>query len=178
MKKARSVARLALVLTLPVWISAWSAQPGPASAQEATFGTRSLTPETALKAASAALETCRKQGFQVSVAVVDRSGVVQVLLRDRFGGAQTPDTAINKAWTAASFKMPTSALAEETQPGKAQSGIRQLPRIVAVGGGLPIEAAGSLVGAIGVSGAPGAAADEACAKAGVKAISDLLELQG
>ena len=69
-------------------------------AQDAVFSTKSLTPEAALTAARAALESCRKQGFQVAVAVVDRTGLTQVLLRDRFAGAHTLDVATNKAWTA------------------------------------------------------------------------------
>ncbi len=147
-----------------------SAQPS-----DATFATKSLTPETALAATRAALETCRKSGYQVAVAVVDRSGVTQALLRDRFAGAHTPRTAVDKAWTAASFKTTTLALAVETQAGKPQSGIRSLPRVIAAGGGVPIEAAGTLLGAIGVSGAPGGEADEACARAGIKAIADQIE---
>ena len=146
------------------------------SAQEATFSTKSLTPETALKAARAALESCRKSGFQVAVAVVDRGGNAQVLLRGRFAGAHTVDTAINKAWTSVTFKTPTLAFAKETEAGKDASGIRQLPRVVAVGGGLMIEAAGSLVGGIGVSGAPGGAADDVCSQAGIKAIQADIEL--
>jgi uncharacterized protein GlcG (DUF336 family) len=145
-------------------------------AQEAYFQTKSLTPETALQAAKAALESCRKQGYQVAVAVVDRSGLVQVLLRDRFAGPHTPDIAIDKAWTAASFKTSTLEFGKDTQAGKPMSGIRNHPRVIAAGGGLPIEAGGSLVGAIGVSGGPGGEADETCAKAGIKAIADSLEL--
>lgn len=141
----------------------------------ATFTTKSLTPEFALKAAQAALAHCRKEGFQVAVAVVDRSGVAQVMLRDRLAGAHTPDTAVSKAWTAVSFRVATTAFAEETQAGKSMSGIRQLPRVAAIGGGLMIEGGGSLLGGIGVSGAPGGAADEACAKAGIQAIADELE---
>lgn len=148
---------------------------GGARAQEAVFQIKSLTPETALLAAKAALESCRKQGYQVSVAVVDRSGLEQVLLRDRFAGAHTPKVASDKAWSAATFKMSTMALAHETQAGKPMSGIRSLPRVLAAGGGLTIEGGGALLGAIGVSGAPGGEADEACAKDGIKAIADTLE---
>jgi uncharacterized protein GlcG (DUF336 family) len=148
---------------------------GSALAQEGVFQTRSLTPEAALQAARAALESCRKQGYQVAVAVVDRAGLVQVLLRDRFAGAHTPDVATNKAWTAASFRTSTADLAHETQAGKPMSAIRSLPRVLAAGGGLTIEGGGSTLGAIGVSGAPGGEADEACAKAGIKAIADALE---
>lgn len=148
---------------------------GTASAQNATFPTRSLTPETALKAAQAALEHCRKQGWQAAVAVVDRSGIVQVMLRDRFAGAHTVRVSIDKAWTAASFRTPTRELAAETQAGRPMSGIRNHPRFMAVGGGQLIEASGSTLGAIGVSGAPGGDADDACAAAGIKAIADAIE---
>lgn len=151
--------------------------PSAAPATEATFTIRALTPETALSAAQAALKKCRDNGFQVAVAVVDRMGVVQVLLRDRFAGAHTPRMARSKAWTAVSFRTNTSELAEATQAGRAQSGVRHLPGVAAVGGGLMVEAGGSLLGAIGVSGAPGGSEDDACAAAGIAAIRDDLELR-
>lgn len=146
-----------------------------AGAQEAVFQTKSLTPETALVAARTALESCRKQGYQVAVAIVDRAGLTQVLLRDRYAGPHTTKVAANKAWTAVSFRTSTLSLAQETQAGKPMSGIRNVPRFVAAGGGLMIEGGGSLLGAIGVSGAPGGAADEGCAKAGIEAITDAIE---
>lgn len=148
---------------------------GSVLAQEAVFQTKSLTPETALLAAKAAMELCRKQGYQVAVAVVDRAGLTQVLLRDRFAGAHTQEVAVNKAWTAASFKTSTAVLANETQAGKALSGLRNLPKLMAVAGGLVIEGGGATLGAIAVSGAPGGEADEVCAKAGIKAIAEDLE---
>ncbi|MCF8197447.1 MAG: heme-binding protein [Sulfuritalea sp.] len=144
-------------------------------AQEAVFQTKSLTPETALVAAKAALESCRKQGYQVAVAIVDRAGLTQVLLRDRFAGPHTPKVAANKAWTAVSFRTSTLTMAHETQAGKPMSGIRNVPRFIAAGGGLMIEGGGSLLGGIGVSGAPGGEADEACAKVGIKAITEAIE---
>ena len=148
---------------------------GAAFAQDATYNIRTLTPETALKAAQAALKSCRDGGYQVAVAVVDRSGLAQVMLRDRFAGAHTPKTAIGKAWTAVSFRSSTTGLAEISQPGKPASGLRNLPRVVALGGGIPIEGGGSILGGIGVSGAPGAEIDDKCAKAGIDAIKDALE---
>jgi len=143
--------------------------------QSGTFETRSLTPETALVAARAALESCRQQGYQVAVAVVDRAGLTQVLLRDRFAGAHTVEVATNKAWTAASFRTSTADIALETQPGKAMSGLRTLPRLLAAGGGILIQSGGSGLGAIAVSGAPSGEADERCASAGLKAIADAID---
>ena len=147
-----------------------------AAAEEATFTIRVLTPETALKAAQAALRTCRGSGFQVAVAVVDRMGVTQAVLRDRFAGPHTPDMAAAKTWTAVSFRTDTTELAKTTQPGSPQSGIRNRPGVAAVGGGLMIQAGGSLLGAIGVSGAPGGAEDDRCAAAGIAAIREDIEL--
>lgn len=146
-----------------------------AFAQQATYPVRSLTPEAALRAASAALASCSKSGYQVAVAVTDRSGTALVMLRDRHAGPHTPATATGKAWTALSFKLDTLAFARATQSGESASGIRDLPGVVAIGGGRPIEAAGSIVGSIGVSGAPGGEADDVCAKAGIAAIRDDLE---
>jgi uncharacterized protein GlcG (DUF336 family) len=143
---------------------------------QGTFAVRLLTPETALKAAQAALAKCRASGYQVTVAVVDRMGVLQVLLRDRFAGPHTTDMASAKAYTAASFRTNTTELAEATQPGRPQSGVRGRPGVAAVGGGVKIEAGGSLLGAIGVSGAPGGREDDACAEAGIAAIREDIEL--
>jgi uncharacterized protein GlcG (DUF336 family) len=146
-----------------------------AASAQATFSTKSLTPESALKAAQAALADCRKAGYQVTVAVVDRAGLTQALLRDRFAGPHTLDVAQNKAWSAVSFKTNTTELEKATRPGTTMSGLRNVQRATAIGGGLMIEAGGSLLGGIGVSGAPGGEADEACARAGIKAVADDLE---
>ncbi|MDA9502846.1 extracellular protein [Bradyrhizobium sp. CCBAU 11357] len=148
---------------------------GPVRAEETLITYKSLSPELALDLARAALDSCRSRGYQVAIAVVDRFGVTQVMLRDRFAGAHTPATATGKAWTAASFKTSTMELNAMSQPGMMQSGIRNLPGAVIIGGGLIVEAGASLVGAVGVSGAPGGDADEACAKAGIEAIRDKLE---
>jgi uncharacterized protein GlcG (DUF336 family) len=146
-----------------------------AQAQTGTYAVKLMTPETAIKAVRAALEDCRKRGYQVAVAVVDRAGVAQALVRDRFAGPHTVQTAINKGYTAVSFRTDTLEFATATQAGMPSSGIRQLPNVVAVGGGVNIASGGTMVGAIGVSGAPTGALDEACAKAGVAAIKDDLE---
>ena len=146
---------------------------GPVAADgHALFTTQSLTPEAALKAATAALEKCRADGYQVAVAVVDRMGNMQVMVRDRFAGAHTPDTARRKAWTATSFRTNTTDLLDMTAPGQPQSGVRQITGALMLGGGVMIEAAGSMVGAIGVSGAPGGELDDICAVAGIAAIED------
>jgi len=100
---------------------------------------------------------------------------VQVMLRDRFAGPHTPSTATNKAWTAVSFRTNTQDLVRLAQSGQPLAGLATLPRVVLLGGGVMIEAGGSLLGAVGVSGAPAGEEDENCAKAGIDAIRDKLE---
>jgi hypothetical protein len=101
---------LLIALAMGVSVSAWGQD-------EATYSSANLTPDSALKAAQAALKTCRDAGFNVAVAVADRSGITQVMLRDRFAGAHTPQTAMGKAWTAASFRSNTTDLIALTQAG-------------------------------------------------------------
>ena len=128
----------------------------PVGAEEKSLVTfKILTLDAAMELAQASLADCRKRGYQVTVAVVDRFGTVQVILRDRFAGPHTPETARRKAWTAISFRTNTLSLAELTQAGKEPSGVRFVSEALMVGGGVPVEAAGSIVAGIGVSGAPG-----------------------
>ncbi|MCG8491113.1 MAG: heme-binding protein [Sneathiellales bacterium] len=143
--------------------------------EEALVSFKTLSPGTALELAEAALEACREADYQVAVAVVDRFGILQALLRDRYAGSHTPDTATRKAWTSVSFRTNTLALADSTQAGKEASGIRNVTNALMVGGGVQVTAAGALVGGIGVSGAPSGEADDECAKAGIEQISDKLD---
>jgi uncharacterized protein GlcG (DUF336 family) len=162
-----------VLMTMPA--AALLACAAAAHAQEALVGYKTLSPEIALDLARAALADCQQRGYQVAVAVVDRFGVTQVVLRDRFAGPHTPATATGKAWTAVSFRTNTTDLVALTQPGTPQAGVRDLPGAVILGGGIMVQAGGSLVGAIGVSGAPGGEADDACAKAGIAAIQDKID---
>lgn len=130
--------------------------------------------EVALELAQAALENCREQGFQVAVAVVDRFGVTQVVLRDRFAGPHTTSTSQRKAWTSVSFRAPTTELSEATAPGQEAFGARDITNALMLGGGVPVDAAGTMVGAVGVSGAPSGLDDENCAQAGIDAVADQL----
>ena len=151
-----------------------AATTAPSFAQEddafVTF--KVLKPEVARTAAVAAMESCRAQGYQVGVMVVDRFGIPQVYLRDRYAGLHVFETARRKAWTAVSFRTSTLDLGKVTGPGEMMAGIRELSEPLALGGGLMIEAAGSIVAGIGVSGAPGPDIDERCAQDGIDAISD------
>jgi len=146
----------------------------PAAAQdEGAFVTfQVMKPEVAFEMAQAAMQNCRDQGYQVGVTVVDRFGIPQVFLRDRFAGLHVYETSRRKAWTAVSFRESTTALNDATQPGTISQGIRQLSEALPLGGGLVVEGAATIVGAIGVSGAPSPEADDVCAQAGIDAVAD------
>jgi uncharacterized protein GlcG (DUF336 family) len=134
-----------------------------------------MKPEIAVKLAEAAMESCREEGAQIAVAVVDRFGTLQMMLRDRFAGAHTPETARRKAWTAVSFRADTLTLSETTKPGSEAYGANFITEALMLGGGVPVEAQGSIIGAVGVSGAPGGDMDDACARAGIDAVASDLE---
>lgn len=150
---------------------------GPAAGQKLLTTYTTLTTTAARDAAQAALVRCQKDGYTVAVAVVDRAGQPLAVLRDNLAGNHTTQAAIGKASTAISFRTDTTELAANSQAGKPSSGIRAWPNVVAVGGGMMIRAKGSIVGGIGVSGAPSGDADDVCAKAGIAAISDAIELE-
>jgi uncharacterized protein GlcG (DUF336 family) len=157
---------------LAVALGALTSVGSAASAQEEALVSFSvMKPETTVKLAEAALASCREQGAQVAVAVVDRFGNLQMLLRDRFAGPHTPDTARRKAWTAVSFRGDTLSLSESTKPGSEAYGANFITDALMLGGGVPVEADGSIIGAVGVSGAPSGTVDDGCARAGIDAIA-------
>jgi uncharacterized protein GlcG (DUF336 family) len=134
--------------------------------------TPALPLELASKAALAALEQCEADGYRVSVAVVDAGGNVKALLRADGAGPHTPDSSFKKAYTAASLGRPTGELAQLIVDQPAAQGLRDMnENILILGGGLPIKTDGGAAGGIGVGGAPGGHLDEACARAGLEAIS-------
>ena len=154
---------------------ALAALAGTAGADEddAFVESRSLKPEIALEMAEAAMIACRDGGYQVGVTVVDRSGIPQVFIRDRFAGLHVYETSRRKAWTAVSFRTSTGELAASTEAGQTSSGIRHLTEALPLGGGVVVYAGdGDIVAGIGVSGAPGPDLDEECAEAGIAAIED------
>ena len=131
-----------------------------------------LTMEAAEKLAHAAVVACRKQGIQIGVTVVDRTGDPMVVLRDTLAAHLTLEVSRQKAYTAVNFNSALSAMKGRfTDPfsvGKVQG-------LVFSPGGIPISAVGNIVGAVGVSGAPTGEQDEACAAEGLKAIELDLE---
>lgn len=163
----KSIRHLAIVLGIFIAVPAAQAQDD----SEALVSFSVMKPEIAVKLAQAALAKCRADGAQVAVAVVDRFGNLQVMIRDRFAGAHTPETARRKAWTAVSFRGDTLTLSETTKPGSEAYGANFITEALMLGGGVPVEAHGSIIGAVGVSGAPSGAMDDGCSRAGIDAVA-------
>jgi uncharacterized protein GlcG (DUF336 family) len=138
-----------------------------------------LTLAVANKAAAAAVETCTKEGYKVSAAVVDRDGVLTALMRADGAGPHTVSSSTKKAYTAASLRRSTGVLADAIAKQPTIEGLRQMdPNILILGGGLPIEIGGEIVGGIGVGGSPGAQLDENCARAGLESIGAAVKSSG
>lgn len=134
-----------------------------------------LTMEAAQKMAQAAVVACRKQGIQIGVTVVDRSGDAMIVLRDTLAPRLTLEASRQKAYTAVNFNATTSSMRGRfTSPFS----VAKVEGVLISGGGIPISAVGNIVGAIGVSGAATDVQDEACALAGFKAIELDLEMAG
>jgi uncharacterized protein GlcG (DUF336 family) len=120
------------------------------------------------KAAAAASEKCTRDGYRVTVAVVDRAGLLRTLMRGDGAGPHTIESSTKKAYTAASLRRPTSELADMIAKVPALQSLRDMnEKVLILGGGLPIEIGNEVVGGIGVGGAPGAHLDDACAQAGL-----------
>lgn len=132
-----------------------------------------LSLESALTVARAAIDECRRQGVQIAVTVIDRGGHPQVVLRDVLAMDITLEISRKKAHTAMAFNMPTSQM--EGRFAGSYS-VPKIDTLLVAAGGLPIVAGGSILGGVGVSGAPSGKIDEACAQAGVDAVMEELEL--
>ena len=131
-----------------------------------------LTVEASEKIARAAMEACRKDGIQIGVTVVDRSGDAMVVMRDTLAPRITLEVSRQKANTAVNFNAATSTMENRfTQPFS----VGKVEGLVFSAGGVPIEAAGNIIGAVGISGAPTGAQDESCARAGIQAVQFELE---
>jgi len=136
------------------------------------ISTRILSSTLAQQAVSSAYEKCRSQGYQVAVALVDRSGKLMAFIRDPLAGPHTIEVSQRKAYTSATFQSPSSELMN-------MNDVSFIPNVLLFGGGYPIRVGGHFYGAIGVSGAPAKKVsgdiDESCAKAGFDTIAEAIE---
>jgi len=141
---------------------------GSANAQLLAHKDISLAMATTM--ATTAIETCKGQGYNVSVHVLGRDGQVILGLRNELAGAATMENSMKKAYTARTFRRSSGEFANGVK-GNPTAGALFLTNIVAAQGALPIKVGDDVIGAIGVSGAPGGDKDEACAKAGIDKVS-------
>lgn len=164
MKKLKYILAITLLLTA-----------GAASAEEPmVLPIYRLAMDMAVKAAQASIAACRKQGLSVAVTIIDRGGHIQVALRDTLAMPITVPISKQKAYAALNFNSPTSVLESRFNT---PYGPVKLDGLIAAAGGLPITAGSTILGGIGVSGAPSGTTDEACAAAGLKAIMDDIEME-
>jgi uncharacterized protein GlcG (DUF336 family) len=123
----------------------------------------------------AATAQCEKEGYSISIAVVDRIGRLRAYLQGDRASPTNIELARRKAYTALAFRRSSMEWAQRTAPGSDLAGQRNLTDVIPLGGGIPIQIGEDTIGAIGVSGAPGQAKDEACAKAGLDKVADQLK---
>jgi len=135
---------------------------------------RNLSLALAKTIAEATLAECQSKGFHTAAAVVDRAGQVLVMLRDEQGSAQMAEMARRKAYTARMFRMPTSEFQKRTATDPSLLPQRDVQDILALGGGMPIQVAGEVIGGVGSSGSS-QETDEGCAKAGLAKVADILK---
>jgi len=124
--------------------------------------------------AEAALSACQQKGFHTAVAVVDRAGQVMVVLRDEQAAAQSVEMARRKAFTARMFRSTTLEFQKRTANDPTLAPQRDVADILALGGGVPIQVGNEIIGGVGSSGS-NQTEDDACAKAGVAKVADLLK---
>lgn len=168
-------------MLLPAILALLSA---PAGAQ-GVVTERHLSLDAALELATAAMEACRKHGSRVTITVLDRAGRTKVVLREDGSNPHSVEHSFRKAYTALTYGMPSGEYGKRAAGQFPQShGVLHLPHITTAAGGLPIRAGDTVVGAIGISGTPGArgagaggggAADAACAQVGIDRIAKSLD---
>lgn len=134
---------------------------------------RLMTLKLATDIAAAAVKSCRDAGYQVSAVVVDRSGAAQVVMRDVYASRFTVEIAERKA----NAVVLSGVSSSEFRVNRADivSEMNEVDGILVLDGAVPVRAAGTLLGAVGVSGAPGGDKDEACARAAVASVQERLE---
>jgi uncharacterized protein GlcG (DUF336 family) len=135
---------------------------------------RNLSLALAKTIAEASLAECKSKGFNTSTVVVDRAGHTMVLLRDERASSQTAEMARRKAYTALMFRTTTLEFQKRTAGDSPLAAQRDIAEILALGGGVPIQAAGETIGGVGSSGSS-QETDDACAKAGIAKVADLLK---
>lgn len=137
------------------------------------ISTKKMSLELASTLANEAVQACRKEGYQVSAVVVDRHGLLQVAMRDDLASRFTLEIAERKANAVVMSGIASGSFRENRADIRPE--INHITGLIMMEGALPVQAAGSLLGAVGVSGAPGGDIDERCAQAAMDKIQDTLD---
>jgi uncharacterized protein GlcG (DUF336 family) len=145
-----------------------------AAASAQLLNHKDLSLATALTIATTAADTCKGQGYRVSVTVVGRDGEPIVQLRGDDASPHTLDFSRRKAFTARTFRVASGEIANRFKQDPAYFAVH-VPDTAPSQGALPIKIGDETIGAAGVSGAPGGEKDEACAKAGIDKVADQLK---
>ncbi len=138
---------------------------------QAVLDVRTLSFAAAHEAATAALEQCKKNGYAVTVTVLDRLGRTKVVLHDDGANPHTVENSLRKAYTSLTSKTPSGEYGKRVTSNPTSVGVLSLDKITTLEGALPILAGKDVVGSIGISGAPGGEKDAACAQAGIDRIA-------
>jgi uncharacterized protein GlcG (DUF336 family) len=147
----------------------------PLAAEGLPTETHKLLPAAlAVEAAQTAIATCKGQGYNVTVSIVDPFGVPQLLIAGDGAGTLTREVARRKAYTSATLRVSTADFAKRVAGGGFNPSVFDNQLVTAVGG-MPIKAGDEVVAGLGVSGAPGGDKDEACGEAGLAKIKDQLK---
>ncbi len=136
---------------------------------------KNVSTQLALAMANAAIAACKTDGYDVSVAVVDRAGDLKLLMRADTANPHNADLARRKAYTARTFGVPSMDVAKRTNGPTELSGQRFLVDIIPLGGGMPVMIGMDKIGGLGLSGAPTQEADEKCARAGLADVANSLK---
>jgi uncharacterized protein GlcG (DUF336 family) len=145
--------------------------PCAAIAQQSYVAQRSISYEAALQASTVALEQCRKNGYKVSVTVVDAAGGTKVILHDDGARPHTIENSMRKAYTSLTSGRTSGDYGKANVASPQSVGALHLDRITTLEGALPIMSGKEVIGAIGVSGAPGGDKDAVCSQAGIDSIA-------
>src|SRR5450759_2840962 len=160
-------------LSLAVLASASAFVVGPALAQ-APLVEKNVSMGMALAIIQGTLEQCTKDGYKVSVTVIDRAGNVAASVRGDGTNPHTMEFSRLKAYTART-RGQTSLEFMKLTSDPANAYLKQIPNVVGVGGGVPIKVGNEVIGAAGASGAPGGEKDEACVLAGIAKVEAALK---
>jgi uncharacterized protein GlcG (DUF336 family) len=144
----------------------------PADAQ--LLARKDLSLAAALTIATTAADLCKSQGYTVSVTVVGRNGEVILQMRGDNAPPHTVENSFRKAYSARTFRVPSGELVQRVKDNPTAPFVH-LSNVVAAQGALPIKAGDDVIGAVGISGAPGGEKDEVCAKAGIDKAADTLK---